>query len=953
MFAQRLFKSAVLPLFALLLFAVSAASVAHAQSQSINGTIRGRVADPSGASVPGATVTVTNPTVGVTRTTTTANDGYYVLVNLPLGVYTVAFSANGFSPLTVQKVELNAGTESTIDGNLTIGGGESSVTVIASENTIDPTNLNVQRTLEQREIENVPLTSRNPYNFIIFQPGMSGHPNPELGIPRTLNTNGLMDRINYQLDGMVNTEADRIGLRLFPIGNIFVKEVQTVSNPAAPEYGWTTGDVYNVISNSGTNQFHGKYEFIKRWVDASAYPLLQNKVSNPTKPNLELTDHAFNVGGPVLRDKLFFFGSYEHVLRGSPAPVTISSTNAGLLGLPPSELVPAPGLLHGTFVDARVDYQINERNSVFARYNYFKNSFPSNTQVGGLNATSAGVDFADRAHVFGLQWISQISNNLVNELRFSSPFRANTHFAGPQTGAGPAIVITGAASFGGTSSAGDQYNDKQPSGSENISWVHGAHTVKGGFILAQLENKQRLVSFNRYTFANVNAYLDAKNGVNLKSYSNFSSQTDTLGVNYASLFYGFYAQDTWQLSKRLVAVYGLRYDRFISPKANPNAPYADSRSFNSPGANFSPRLGFSYRATDTTTIKLSGGVFYQQTPTNLWFNALNQDGSNRTSTYTYLPGDAGSPNYPNIPVATTATQNVTTVNPNIKNEYTWNMNLQVQQQLGSRDSITIGYILTNGRNLPFMHNINAIPTGTALDGRPLFGTGRYNTLFNRVDRVESGANSSFNALFFSYVMQLRRGLQINANYTWSHAITDAPEVNTFEQNLGLSNTLDRKFDRGNSSVNRPSAFNLTAVLEPTFQFKNTFGREVANHNMLALLFNISSGDQGNILASNQTFNGDPSTSGVGRPLFTGRNSVRSPNIAQIDARYTRTFPKIKDRIAPSFLLEANNITNHNNLTGIAVTQPVATNGSPNGAPTASLSTVLEQRIVQWGLAVRF
>src|SRR6185369_570253 len=110
-------------------------------------------------------------------------------------------------------------------------------------------------------------TSRNPYNFIVFQPGVSGHPNPELGIPRTLNTNGLMDRINYQMDGMVNTEADRTGLRLFPIGNIFVREVQTVSNSFAPEYGWTTGDVYNVITNSGTNDFHGTYQFIKRWVD--------------------------------------------------------------------------------------------------------------------------------------------------------------------------------------------------------------------------------------------------------------------------------------------------------------------------------------------------------------------------------------------------------------------------------------------------------------------------------------------------------------------------------------------------------------------------------------------------------------------------------------------------------------------------------------------------------------
>ncbi|MBS1813258.1 MAG: TonB-dependent receptor [Acidobacteria bacterium] len=949
---------------------------AFAQSQSINGTIRGRVSDPSGASVAGATVTVTNPALGFSRTATTSSDGYYTLINLPLGTYKVNITAPGFAVLNVQNVTLNAGTEAQINGALTLGGTSTEVTVEAAATGIDPTNLNVQRTLLPREIENVPLTSRNPYNFIIFQPGMSGHPNPELGIPRTLNTNGLMDRINYQLDGMVNTEADRIGLRLFPIGNVFVKEVQTVSNSFAPEYGWTTGDVYNVISNSGTNQFHGMYQFIKRWVDATAYPLLQNKATSPNKPNLILEDHSFNLGGPVLKDRLFFFGSYEHVLRGTPAPVNISQANAAAIGLSSSELDPAPGTLHGTFMDARLDFTINKKNQIFARYNYFKNTFPFNTQVGGLNARSAGVDFADRAHVGGIQWISTITDHLLNELRVSSPFRSNSHFAGPATGPGPAIVINGVASFGGTSSAGDQYNDKQPSGSDNVSYVRGAHTFKAGFVISQLENKQRLVSFNRYTFASLNDYLAAKNGTNTKSYSNFSSQTDTVGVNYASLFYGFYAQDTWQLTPKLVAVYGLRYDRFISPKANPNAPFADSRKFNSPSMNWAPRLGFSYRAAQNTVLKISGGMFYQQTPTNLWFNALNQDGSNRTSTYTYLPSQAGAPSFPNIPstAGAAAVQSVTTVNPEIKNEYTWNVNAQVSQQLTPRDSFTIGYILSNGRNLEYMHNINYInPIGTLADGRPVFSTAncaasstpapgcpsdgratRLDNRFNAINRVESGANSSFNALFVNYTMALRHGMQINANYTWSHAITDAPEVNTFEQNLGLSNTLNRKFDRGNSSVNRPSAFNMTAVLEPTNNFQNRFAHEIAAHNMLALLFNISSGDQGNILASNQTVNGDPSTSGVGRPAFVGRNTVRSPNIAQIDARYTRSFPRIWDRVELAFLLEANNLMNHNNVTGIAITQPIASDGTASGSPLPpSRTTVLEQRIVQWGVKASF
>jgi len=233
---------------------------AWGQSQSINGTIRGHVTDATGASVAGATITVTNAEVGYTKTLSTEADGYFVLINLPLGTYKVSVAKEGFSTANFDQIVLTAGKEAVLDPSLKVGSATEQIDVSATVTNIDPTSLNVQRTLDSREIENLPLTSRNPYNFILFQPGVSGHPNQELGIPRTINTNGLLDRINYQMDGMVNTQSDRIGLRLFPIGDIFVKEVQTVSNSFSPEFGGTSGNVYNVISNNGTNNLHGLFQ---------------------------------------------------------------------------------------------------------------------------------------------------------------------------------------------------------------------------------------------------------------------------------------------------------------------------------------------------------------------------------------------------------------------------------------------------------------------------------------------------------------------------------------------------------------------------------------------------------------------------------------------------------------------------------------------------------------------
>src|SRR5262249_45737141 len=193
----------------------------------------------------------------------------------------------------------------------------------------------------------------------------------------------------------------------------YVREVQTVSNSYAPEFGQTSGNIFNVITNSGTNDIHGMFQYIHRWVDASARPILLSPTA--PKPELKLTDYAANAGGSVIKDKLFWFAAYEHLERGQPSPVTITPANAAQIGINPSLLATGPGTLHGQFFNTRVDWVINSKHSVFVRYNYFKNSFPFNTNVGGLNALDASSDFRDRAHVIGMQVMSTLTPSLLNE----------------------------------------------------------------------------------------------------------------------------------------------------------------------------------------------------------------------------------------------------------------------------------------------------------------------------------------------------------------------------------------------------------------------------------------------------------------------------------------------------------------------------------------------------------
>src|SRR5438067_4603328 len=202
-----------------------------------------------------------------------------------------------------------------------------------------------------------------------------------------LNTDGFLNRVNYQMDGMVDTESDRYGLRLFPISSVYVSEVQTVSNSFAPEFGGTTGNIYNVITGSGTNDLHGMFQWIRGPVDTTARPILLS--STLPKPNLLMNSYGMNAGGPLKKDKLFLFGAYEHLYRALPVAITASQATLVPLGIPTSQFGTAPSVQHAQFLDVRGDWDINQKNRVFARLNYFRNEYPFNTAVGGLNLISA------------------------------------------------------------------------------------------------------------------------------------------------------------------------------------------------------------------------------------------------------------------------------------------------------------------------------------------------------------------------------------------------------------------------------------------------------------------------------------------------------------------------------------------------------------------------------------
>ncbi len=939
-----------LPIFLLLLAAFTAA----AQTQAINGSIRGRVTDVAGASVPAAKITISNDQTGFSRSLVSDDDGYYVFPNLPLGTYTVSVQKEGFATQKYTGVSLTAGTEAVLDSRLNVGAVTTEVEVSGGAPIIEPSRISTGRTITTAEIDNLPLTSRNPYNFIIFQPGVSGHPNPELGIPRTLNTNGLLDRINYQMDGMVDTESDRYGLRLFPISDIYVREVQTVSNSFAPEFGNTAGNIFNVITNSGTNSPHGEFYYIGRPTALAARPMLLS--SSTAKPDLTLNDVAVNAGGPIIKDKLFLFGGYEHLTRGLPQPNTISPADAVAIGLPGNLLAVAPSVQHATFANIRADWTISDKHQFFFRYNYFRNEYPFNTAVGGKNALDAASDFQDRAHVMGAQLLSTFSPNVLNELRFGWPYRNEHHIADPLTGAGPQINISGVATFNGSTGVGDRYQEKIPNMADNVTVVRGRHTMKFGFGWQQMLDTQTADVYSQYNFSSVANYLAAKSGANPTAYTSYASVIGLPGAWYHSFFWNWFAQDSVQVRRNLLVIFGVRYDRFQGPGADPAAPFSYSQSFRTPGKNFAPRLGLAWNVTPKTVIRASTGIFFEPTPTNLWYNTFINSGNPLAYSASIPASSSLAPAFPNVitltPGVVPASADITTVTPNFRNAYTLNTSVQITRQLSSNDALTVGYVNTGARELTYLRNLNLInPTGFLADGRPVYSSAqnaatRLDPRFNNITLQDVGANTDYNAMVVNYNHRWAQGFQVSASYTWSHSISDAPDANSFEQNLFIEDNTSRARDRGNSIVNRPQALTMSWYFAPTAKFDNRILTWLASHNELALLGNLSSGDQQNITA-NKNLNND--TKVPTRPLFIGRNTARTPNIYQIDARYTRTF-FTWERLKPKFIAEFNNVFNRENITALNTVVPVDSLGLAQlPASFAPSSTVLEKRIVQFGL----
>src|SRR6266404_74952 len=968
-FTARLITTSVLALVLAILISPSAL----AQSQALNGQIEGTVTDSTGAVVANASLTVTNLETGTVRTVTSDESGVYRVPLLPLGSYRIVVEAPNFKQLVREGITLSAGQTVTVGIALEVGNISEQVVVTSDAPIADAGKIDVGRTMTTTEVHNLPLVSRNPYNFALLQSNVTGKPNVEFGVPR-INANGYARRANYQLDGNNNTQSDRSGIRLMPISEIFVNEVQLVTNGFAPEFGNTPGIIMNTITPSGTNEFHGNVSYRFRRTAFSARPFFFNPLAK--KPGTKVDDISFGVGGRIIKDRWHFYTGFERVprdLSGEPQRIiTISDANrAALIAAGVSaEAIPGgiPAAQKGKFFIVRSDAQLTAAHRLVGRYNMFRNISPDNI-AGGITTLERSIDFVDKADSVGLQLVSTLSPNLLNEARYQYSKRYSQNLPNSHSGKGLTIAISGVANFGAPEIA----NTIQPLEVsnqllDNVTFTHGNHTMKFGAGFNVIHSTQKTGVFARYTFSSIANYVAAKNGTNPKAYTSY---TETLGdpqLVYGSTFYQAFAQDDWKVTERLKVNYGVRYDLYAIPKADPKSPLPFSQSFKVDKNNFAPRLGIVYglRQGDRPTIvRFSAGLYYDQPQTDLYRRAILSNGTGRFLTLTVNPTSTGAPNFPTalgaLPAgAALPRQSIEAVAPDFNSLYAIHTNGQIEQAITNDMSITVGFIQSMGRHIPIYRNINPInPIGTLADGRPIFSTAvnsntRLYPQFDNVLMAESVGNSHYTAGMVSLNKRLSRGYQFSANYTYSHAIDDAPEQNLVAAtSFALSDPTDRTRDRGNSFADQRHTFVMSFVGRPDFKLENHFVERLVNDNQIGVIFTANSGEVFNITTGSD-LNKD-GVSGSDRPLFIGRNTGTTPAFYNVDLRYTR-FIRFNERFNVEFLAEAINVFNIKSI--VSVNSVVGTNA--NGSLLAPLPnfrnvgpTGSDSRQIQLGVKFNF
>jgi len=860
-------------------------------SQTETATVSGRVTDTDGAVVVGTKVQLESIERGTTQTAATNSAGIYVFVGVQPGQYHMTVAKPGFRQIEVTGLILNVQDHTEKNFRLEVGSASESVTVSSSSPLLNTTDASVSTVVDRNFADKLPLNGRSFQTLIYLSPGVipvavQGEDSGQFSVngQRAASNYWMVDGVSanvgasttfagQQLAGSVGATSVLGGTNSL-VSVDAMQEFRIQTSTFAPEFGRTPGGQISIVTRSGTNEFHGSvFDYLRNdALDASNW--FNGYINNPPLPKAKERQNDFGgtLGGPIFKDKTFFFFSYEGLRLRLPVtalsrvPDALARQNANPAVQPLLNAFPfdpqQPDLGNGVSrfnvsfsnpaslddYSIRIDHQVSGKLTIFGRYNDSPSQIGQRGASGAPLSTMATSRIDGRQITAGAEW--NISGLAIDEARFNYS-RTNATLIQSLDGFGGATPLSSVAlpapftvndsvfqafivalnPFGilgigpSTQSIQQQYNFV-----DNVTLQRGSHSLRIGVDYRQLRpvfaprRYSQTVSFRNVTSAAAGTVLT-------------SSVSTGVGATLKFQNLSFFAQDTWRVIPRFTMTFGVRWDTDFAPSAasGPSFPAitgfstignlsaavlapAGTPAFQNHYRNFAPRFGAAYQMAQrqnwATVVRGGVGVFYDLASSEA-ANVILAGGFPYGSGRNVVRGGSfplsqQSAAAPAIAPPSPANPGpLGAFDPHLQLPYTVEGNFGVEQGLGSQQSLSAAYVASSGRRLIQTASVGIPPSPS----------------ITRLSLVNNSASSSYNSFQAQFERRLRSGLQVTTGYTWSHSIDNASGGST-----GTSSNLPASpgnpGNRGSSDFDIRHSLSLGLTYSIPNPLKSTFLREV-------------------------------------------------------------------------------------------------------------------------------
>ena len=747
----------------------------HASAQTTGaGTITGTLTDPNGGVIPGATVTVRNVEMGIDRSYTTNGSGLYTAPFLQPGRYEVTAEGKGFAKILRTDLTVQVGQALTVDFAMQVQSTTETVTVSGEPPIVDPSKTDVSQVVSSEFVSNLPIDGRRWENFVLLTPNVTTDGDSGLvsyrGISGLYNSTAV-DGANNNVQLWSETRGRATGIA-YVYSQDSIQEFSVSTAAYSAELGQAAGGITNAVTKSGTNQLHADLFYYLRYPKWNALDPIAKSQGVYTQPVHQQQQFGGSVGAPIIKDKLFFFGTYDGSRKSSPVLYTSTvkyplpcptQVSAALCAAANNFLSSQVGSAPRVFVQDtgffKLDYQLNDKNHIASSFDlvdfHAANAYRALNTYSNESPTYNGPNVTHE-RIFITNWDSTISNTIVNNLRFQ--WGQDLEITGTNSGA-PGLNIASVMNYGMPNALPRiaEPNEHRIQITDVLSMTHGTHTFKMGFD----ENLVHEIMINLFLGGGVYAYSGSAQqafsnwvaditGTNLgdgltgRHFTTFQMATDPIthrGLDdfWTSDIDGFF-EDTWKPRHNLTLNLGVRYDIQLvpqPPKPNTNTPLTSyyTSTINIDSNNFAPRIGMAWEIGKGAVLRTGYGIFYAQTPGSAYYNIRVENGVYQ-QTYSFTPSQLPGLTFPNVifqptapfmapPFAGALAPQITSITPPLAGQLAHGLvpdfvnplvhegDVTFEKQLPMNMGATVAYVVSRGLRLPVYVDANLAPaTGT-------------------------------------------------------------------------------------------------------------------------------------------------------------------------------------------------------------------------------------------------